>query len=291
MTTTAIQYGAALPASAKRLPELLEATTIAEDLGAGLVTVADHPYLPSELDAWTLIPLLLARTSRVHVATNVTALPFRSPTVIAKAAATLQYTSGGRFVLGLGAGGPYDGLPGWGAQWASLGQAIGALDEAIPLIRRLWSGRPVDHDGEYYRLREAVAVAGAAADPVPPIWVGSFKPKMLALTGRHADGWLPTNAYLSLDEVPAMQRAVDAAAVAAGREPSAVRRVFNVMGVIDDARPRRNDQLLVGPAGHWAEALTGYRERLGFETFVFWPVHGDTRRQVELFFDTVVPKL
>ena len=289
--TTPIEFGAALPASARRLPELLEATAIAEDLGAGLVTVADHPYLPSELDAWTLIPQLLVRTSRVHIATNVTALPFRSPTVIAKAAATLQFTSGGRFVLGLGAGGPYDGLPGWGAQWTTLGQAIGALDEAIPLIRRLWGGQPVDHDGEYYRLHEAVAVAGAAADPVPPIWVGAFKPRMLALTGRHADGWLPTNAYLSLDEVPAMQRAVDEGAVATGREPSAVRRIFNVMGVIDDTRPRRNDQLLVGPAEHWAEALTGYRERLGFESFVFWPVHGDTRRQVELFFDTVVPKL
>ncbi|MBB5786342.1 LLM class flavin-dependent oxidoreductase [Jiangella mangrovi] len=291
MTTTAIEFGAALPASAKRLPELLEATTIAEELGAGLVTVADHPYLPSELDAWTLVPLLLARTSRVRVATNVTALPFRSPTVIAKAAATLQFTSGGRFVLGLGAGGPYDGLPGWGAQWGSLGQAIGALDEAIPLLRRLWSGHRVDHDGEFYRLREAVAVAGAPPDPVPPVWVGAFKSRMLALTGRHADGWLPTNAYLSLDEVPAMQRAVDAAAVAAGRDPSAIRRVFNVMGVIDDDQARRNDQLLVGPAAHWAEALTDYRERLGFETFVFWPVRGDTRRQVELFFETVVPKL
>lgn len=289
--TDPIQYGAALPASAHRLPELLEATAIAEELGAGLVTVADHPYLPSELDAWTLVPLLLARTTRVRVATNVTALPFRSPTVIAKGAATLQHTSGGRFVLGLGAGGPYDGLPGWGAQWGTLGAAIGALDEAIPLLRRLWSGQPVTHDGAHYRLHDAVAVAGAAPDPVPPVWVGSFKPRMLALTGRHADGWLPTNAYLSLDEVPAMQRVVDDAAVAAGRDPSAVRRVFNVMGVIDESRPQRNDRLLVGSAAHWAEALADYRDRLGFETFVFWPVHGDTRRQVELFFQAVVPKL
>ncbi|PZF85414.1 LLM class flavin-dependent oxidoreductase [Jiangella anatolica] len=284
-------YGVALPAAADRLPELLEATVIAEDLGAGLVTVSDHPYLPSELDAWTLVPLLLARTSRVRVATNVTALPFRSPSVIAKGAATLQHTSGGRFVLGLGSGGPYDGLPGWGAQWPTLGEAIGALDEAIPLLRRLWSGRPVTHDGAYYRLRDATAVAGASPDPVPPIWVGAFKPRMLALTGRHADAWLPTNAYLSLDEVPAMQRAVDEGAVAAGRDPSAVRRVFNVMGVIDDDRPPRNDQLLVGSAGHWAEALTDYRERLRFDTFVFWPVRGDTRRQTELFLQTVVPKL
>ncbi|WP_026874803.1 LLM class flavin-dependent oxidoreductase [Jiangella gansuensis] len=282
-------YGAALPASAHRLPELLDAARSAEDLGADLVTVADHPYLPTELDAWTLIPLLLARTQRVRVAPNVTALPFRTPTVIAKGAATLQATSGGRFVLGLGVGGPYDGIPGWGGAWPTLGSAISALDEAIPLIRRLWGTTPVDHDGSYYQLRDAIA--GPAPDSAPPIWVGAFKPRMLAVTGRHADGWLPTNAYLSLDEVPGMQAAIDDAAREAGRDPRSVQRIFNVMGVISETEPERNDQLLVGSPGYWAEALAGYRERLGFDSFVFWPVRGDTRPQVELFFEKVRPRL
>ncbi|TDD98865.1 LLM class flavin-dependent oxidoreductase [Jiangella asiatica] len=279
-------YGAALPASARRLPELIEATRIAEDLGADLVTVSDHPYLPNELDAWTLIPLLLARTERVRVSPNVTALPLRTPTVIAKAAATLQFTSGGRFVLGIGTGGPFERIPVWGGTWPTHGEAIGALDEAIPLIRRLWGTEPVDHEGRYYQLRGAVA--GPAPKPAPPIWVGSFKPRMLALTGRHADGWLPTNAYLSLDEVPQMRRVIDDAATAAGRDPSAIRRVFNVMGVISESEPERNDQLLVGSAEFWADALIDYRERLGFDSFVFWPVRGDTRSQVELFFEKVV---
>ncbi|PSL04645.1 alkanesulfonate monooxygenase SsuD/methylene tetrahydromethanopterin reductase-like flavin-dependent oxidoreductase (luciferase family) [Haloactinopolyspora alba] len=283
------RFGVALPASQRRLSEALEAATIAEEAGADLVTVSDHPYLPGELDAFPLLSLLLARTERVLVAPNVTPLALRPPAMLAKSASTLQQAGAGRFVLGIGVGGPYERIPAFGGAWPTVGEAISALDEAIPLIRRLWGPAPVDHDGRYFRLKQASA--GPPPEPPVPVWVGSFKPRMLAITGRHADGWLPTNAYLDLADVPDMQRRIDDAAGAAGREPDEIGRVFNVMGTISDSAPRRNDQLLVGPAEHWAHALRDYRDRLGFDSFVFWPVQGDSREQIRLFFEQVRPQL
>ncbi|MFE3451806.1 LLM class flavin-dependent oxidoreductase [Nonomuraea sp. NPDC059194] len=282
-------HGVALPASAKRFPHLLDSARLAEDLGADLVTVSDHPYLPGELETWSLMAMLLSRTERVMVAPNVAPLSLRPPAMLAKAAATLQFTSGGRFALGLGVGGPFEQIPGFGGAWPAIGPAIDALDEAIPLIRRLWGTEAVTHEGRFFRLHEASV--GPAPEPAVPIWVGSFKPRMLAVTGRHADGWLPTNAYLDLDEVPGMSRRIDEAAAEAGRDPGEITRVFNVMGTISDRVPRRDDRLLTGPADHWIAALHSYRDRLGFGSFVFWPVEGDTREQIRLFFDQIRPHL
>ncbi|MGI5289345.1 LLM class flavin-dependent oxidoreductase [Nonomuraea polychroma] len=280
-------YGVALPASPRHFGRLVESARLAEDLGADLVTVSDHPYLPSELETFTLLALLAGRTEHVLVAPNVAPLTLRPPAMLAKSASTLQLVSGGRFVLGLGVGGPYELTPGFGGAWPGIGQAISALDEAIPLIRRLWGPEPVDHDGTYFRLKQANA--GPVPEPDVPIWVGSFKPRMLAVTGRHADGWLPTNAYLDLAEVPELHRRIDEAARAAGRDPGRIRRVFNVMGTISDRVPERNDRLLNGSARHWVTALRDYRDRLGFDSFVFWPVQGDVREQIRLFFEQVHP--
>ncbi|MGN9912600.1 LLM class flavin-dependent oxidoreductase [Phytohabitans sp. LJ34] len=277
-------FGAALPASRHRLGETLEAARTAEELGADLVTVADHPYLPDELETPALLGLLAGHTERVLLAPNVTPLALRPPALLAKTAATLQVISGGRFVLGLGAGGADERAVGFGGRPPS----VAALDEAVPLIRRLWSGAPVDHEGPHFRLVQAEV----AAPPRPvPIWVGAFKPRMLALTGRHADGWLPTNAYLDLADVPEMQRRVDRAATDAGRDPAEIRRVFNVMGTISDEIPPRNDRKLNGPVQQWVTALRDYRARLRFDSIVFWPVRGDVRDQVRRFFEEVRPHL
>jgi alkanesulfonate monooxygenase SsuD/methylene tetrahydromethanopterin reductase-like flavin-dependent oxidoreductase (luciferase family) len=277
-------FGVALPASQHRVAEALEAAQLAEALGADLVTVADHPYLPGELEAFALLSVLVGRTERVLLSPNVASLALRPPAMLAKTAASLQLISGGRFVLGLGTGGADERIAGFGGQ----APTVAALDDAVPLIRRLWSGEPVDHDGPHVRL----ARAQLAVPPRPvPIWIGAFKPRMLALTGRHGDGWLPTNAYLDLADVPDMQRRIDVAATAAGRDPARIRRIFNVMGVISDAVPERNDQRLNGSARFWVETLRDYRDRLGFDSIVFWPVHRDVRDQVRLFLTEVRPHL
>ncbi len=281
-------FGLALAHSAHRFGETLETARLVEELGGDLVTLADHPYIPNELETWTMLTVLAAHTQRITIASNVASLQLRPPALLAKAAATLHFASGGRFVLGLGSGDSAGSASFGGPRW-SPAESVAALDEGIDLIRRLWQpGSPVHHDGPFFQ------VDGAQVSPKPkpslPIWIGSFGPKMLAVTGRRGDGWLPTNAYLDLEGVPQMQRRIDEAATAAGRDPSRIRRVFNIFGQIDTFRPAENSKLLNGPVDFWIETLRDYRDRLGFDSFVFWP-RSDRMEQARLFLEKVRPAL
>ena len=164
----------------------------ADRAGLDLVTFQDHPYQPAFLDTWTLMAYAAARTERIRLTGNVLNLPLRPPAVLARAAASLDLLSGGRVELGLGAGGFPDGVAAMGGPRLSAGRRIDALAEAIPIIRDLWDTGTrdrVDHRGTYYD------VAGARRGPKPAhdvgIWIGAYKPRMLALTGRLGDGWLP----------------------------------------------------------------------------------------------------
>ncbi|MDQ4018300.1 MAG: LLM class flavin-dependent oxidoreductase, partial [Actinomycetota bacterium] len=119
------------------------------------------------------------------------------------------------------------------------------------------------------------------------IWLGVGKPRALALTGRLADGWVPSLFWATPELVPEMQRRIDAGAEAMGRDPSKVRRVYNVGGSITDGA--RNG-LLKGPPEHWIETLTEFARNLGFDTFVFWPDE-EPLKQLERFAEEVVPEL
>ena len=154
--------------------------------------------------------------------TDVANLPLRPPAVMAKAAASLDVLSGGRFELGLGAGGIPDVIANFGGPRRTPGEAVEALDEAIDVIRLLWSEeRSVSFDGTYYRLHDA-RPGPRPAHPIG-IWVGAFKPRMLRLVGRKADGWLPSLGVLTRDELRAGNRQIDAAAEKAGRDPGSIR--------------------------------------------------------------------
>src|SRR5205823_1881862 len=125
----------------------------ADEAGLDYVGVQDHPYQRRFLDTWSLIPMLLAETQRVSLFTDVANLPLRPPAVMAKAAASLDVLSGGRFELGLGAGGFPDVIASMGGPRRTPGEAVEALDEAIDVIKLMWSGEPaVSFDGRYYRL-------------------------------------------------------------------------------------------------------------------------------------------
>src|SRR6195256_6817405 len=133
----------------------VELAVLGEELGFALVTFQAPPYQPAFLDTWTLLAWVAARTKRVHVSANVLNLPLRSPAVLARAAASLDLLSGGRFDLGLGAGGFWDGVAAMGGRRLTSGQAVDALSEGIDLIRSVWGqgDRPrFDVDGEYYRV-------------------------------------------------------------------------------------------------------------------------------------------
>ena len=207
----------------------VELAVRSESLGFDLVTFQDHPYQPGFHDTWTLLTWVAARTSRIHVSGNVLNLPLRPPAVLARSAASLDLLSGGRFALGLGAGGFWDAIEAMGGRRLTPGQGVDALSEAIDIVRGIWDahGRgPLRAGGEWHR------VDGAKRGPPPaheiPIWLGAYKPRMLRLTGRKADGWLPSLGYLEPGALAAGNRAVDAAAEDAGRDPREITRLLNI---------------------------------------------------------------
>jgi alkanesulfonate monooxygenase SsuD/methylene tetrahydromethanopterin reductase-like flavin-dependent oxidoreductase (luciferase family) len=258
----------------------------AEELGLDLVGIQDHPYQWRYLDTWALLADLSARTERVRFFPDVANLPLRGAALIAKQAATLDVLSGGRFELGLGAGAFWDGIAAMGGPRRSGGEALRALEDAVRIARAFWSGeRSITVEGEVYSVR------GLHPGPVPAheieIWLGVGKPRALALTGRLADGWIPSLSWATPEVVPAMQRRIDEAAEAAGRDPAAVRRLYNVNGTIADGPVRG---LLQGPPEHWVETLSGFAADLGFDTFVFWPEE-DPLGQLERFAAEVAPRL
>ena len=206
---------------------VLQMSEAADVSGLDLVTVQDHPYNARHLDTWTLLSVVAARTTTVRVAPNVANLPLRPPVVLARSAASLDLLSGGRVELGLGTGAFWDAIAAAGGPRRTPGEATTALEEAIEVIRGVWSGRgSVSVDGEHYRVK-GLHAGPAPAHPIG-IWIGAYKPRMLRLTGRLADGWLPSMGYAGPSELAAMNAAIDEAARGAGRDPAAVRRLYNV---------------------------------------------------------------
>jgi alkanesulfonate monooxygenase SsuD/methylene tetrahydromethanopterin reductase-like flavin-dependent oxidoreductase (luciferase family) len=292
---TPIQFGISFVPATESLDRARELVHAADEVGLDLVGIQDHPYQRRFLDTWSLIPALLAETKRVSFFTDVANLPLRPPAVMAKAAASLDVLSGGRFELGLGAGGFPDVIAGYGGPRRTPGEAVEALDEAIDVIRLIWSEeRSVSFHGKHYRLDGA----RPGPQPVHPIeiWVGAFKPRMIRLVGRKADGWLPSLGVLTREELRAGNEQIDAAAEKAGRDPRSIRRILNLQGVIGERPgPSRSElpvgylagEPLAGPPDWWAETLAGFIDD-GFETLVFWPVE-TTPDQVELLAREVVP--
>src|SRR3954453_8622934 len=244
-------FGYFLTPDAAQAEAVVELARLADNLGLDLLGVQDHPYQPRFLDTWTLLAALAGQTERIRLVPDVINLPLRPPAMLARAAASLDILSGGRVGLGLGTGAFPDGVTAMGGPRRGAKDAVDALAEAIAIIRALWTpGQPATFDGEHYQLR------GAQPGPLPVhpigIWLGSYKPRMLRLTGRLADGWLPSSPYAAPSELAEMTRIIDAAAKDAGRDPAAIRRIYNVTGRFSAAE----GGFLEGPSRLWVEQLT-----------------------------------
>jgi alkanesulfonate monooxygenase SsuD/methylene tetrahydromethanopterin reductase-like flavin-dependent oxidoreductase (luciferase family) len=289
-----IQFGLNIDPVVDRPQEVAALAAPADQAGLALVAMQDHAYNPRFGDTWTLLTAVALRTERVHVLTNVATLALRSPVMLAKAAATLARLTGGRVELGLGAGAFWDGIAAMGGpRWAPA-EAVAALEDALRLCRLLWAkagtGEPVTYHGRLFRV-ERLEFGPAPAHPIP-LWVGAVRPRALRLTGALADGLTISTPYVPSERLPEVNRLVDATARAAGRQPRAVRRLYNLLGVLDvpGARSLRVNRpgFLSGPADAWAEAIVRFVD-LGMDTFVFWPVAGDSVAQAEHFVTAVLP--
>jgi len=278
-------FGSFITPDAAEPDLVVELAQLSEQAGLDLVTVQDHPYLTQFLDAWTLLSYIAAATTRIRLAPNVINLPLRQPAVLARSAASLDLLSGGRVELGLGAGAFWDAIEANGGRRLAPGQAIGALAEAIAIIRQVWdTGQRggVRLAGEHYH------VAGAKRGPAPAhdigIWVGGYKPRMLNLIAASADGWLPSLSYLpgGIAQLPDLNARIDEAAAAAGRDPRSIRRLLNISGEFAAA----GSGLLTGPAGQWAEELAGLALDCGISGFI---LTGDDPAAIQRFGQEVAP--
>ncbi len=259
-------------------PELLRMVQQADRDGLDHFSLSDHPYLGERLDAYATIGFILGRTQHIAGFANVTNLPTRPAPMLARAVTTLSALSGGRVVLGMGAGGLWDRIADMGVPKLSPGEAVDAFEEAIILVKKLsGGGPPVTHRGRHYRV-DQIEPAPVSA---PPVWTGSVGRKSLAATGRVADGWIPGHAADWLSERYRNSRPViDEAAAAVGRDPRDVRTIFNFPGRITDrplpATRDRDSRWIGGSTDQWIEELTGAVLDHGASGFTLFSPSGGT---------------
>ncbi|MCC6944668.1 MAG: LLM class flavin-dependent oxidoreductase [Thermomicrobiales bacterium] len=283
-----IQFGFFLDPASGDPQRTLEIAGIIDELGYDLIGIQDHPYQAKHFDALTLSAFILAQTTRVRVFPDVVNLPLRPPAMLAKQVATLDQLSNGRFELGLGAGAFWDAIKGMGGPVRQPKEALGALRESIELIRAWNTGRSLRISGEHYMAM------GARPGPTPAhdmqIWLGVVGPRALQLTGEMGDGWVPSMAYVSPAQAIKSNAIIDQAALAAGRDPAAIRRIYNVGGDVAplvESGSSDDDSQIVGPRDHWIDVLTHLAVDVGFSSFILWGV--PTAPRLRMFIEEIAP--
>ena len=272
-----VLFGLGLENGVHQVSEMLGHARLADDAGLDLFSVSDHPYFAERLDAYAALGFVLGATSNITGAAIMTNLLSRPAPILARTVTGLSTISGGRVVLGIGAGGMWDEIVALGVPRLSPAARIRALEEAIVVVRALsGGGDPVTFDGEFYQVTELTP----ATAPTPPIWIGSLGPKNLAVTGRHADGWIPGHlADWRSTQVAESRPIVDEAAASVGRDPADVDTIYNVSGPLErDPRPETRDdegRWIGGGVMQWVEELTFAVLEHGATTFIYLLPPGD----------------
>jgi alkanesulfonate monooxygenase SsuD/methylene tetrahydromethanopterin reductase-like flavin-dependent oxidoreductase (luciferase family) len=270
-----------------RWPELRAIARTAEQAGFDSLWVGDHllyRYASGETrgpwEAWTTLAGLAEATDRVALGPLVAATAFHAPFMLAKLASTVDEISGGRLVLGLGAG--------WNdTEFAALGapfdHRISRFEEAFTIVRTLLAHGAIDVEGEFFSARGAELLPRSSRPGGPELLIGSSGPRMLAATLPYAHAW---NAWYAdtgnrPEGVARLRDLVDDAARAAGRDPADIERTVAVQvrmpggrgRVMGDTDPRQDVPPLEGPPEALAEALRAYaREGVGHVQLVVDPI-------------------
>ena len=241
-------FGVFLPNPVSQTATVIRLAHLAEQHGLDLLGVQDHPYNPDLLETWTLLSHLAGSTGSIRLFPDVACVPLRPPAMLARAAASLDLLSGGRVELGVGAGAFVDPIASMGGPALTAGQAVDALEEAIGIIRRLWtSDDDVSFDGRFHRVIDLPPGPRPAHDI--GIWVGGHRPRMLRLVARLADGWVPSQAYVPRHRVVELAAQLDDLAIDAGRSPADIVRVYNVNGRFGDERSGLPERAADGVGG------------------------------------------
>ncbi len=260
----------------------------AEQLGFDLVTLHGdvlHTTAPS-YETWTLLTWVAARTARIRLAPLVLALPNRHPAVLAKMAETLQRLSVGRLVLTLGSGATMNepAFRAFGLAQRSPQEKVAALEEAVDMLRGLWSSSSFSYAGQHFQTE------GATLEPKPshliPIWLGVFGDRMIELVGRKADGWIPTYQFLAPEQAYEKLERIRKVAEDAGRKADEITYAYNVPVLVDEGSCTSRSQI-AGSAEAVARQLADL-VRHGFTRLNLWP-GGVAEIQREVLAKEVLP--
>ena len=188
------------------------------------------------MEGWTLLAALAASTSRIRLGALVTGVTYRHPSILATQAATVDNVSKGRLEFGIGAAWFEQEHRELGLSFPPVRERIDRLEEAVQVIRALWTGEAVSFEGRYYRLDDATYRPKPIQVPHPPIWIGaSGERRTIPLAGRHADVW---HAFGNVDSLKRKAAILDRAAEGAGRDPSSIVRstALSISEPLDEVR-------------------------------------------------------
>lgn len=280
-----LRFGYCLLPTATDPTRPVQLAKLAETLGLNYIGIQEHVDDVDRHDIWTLLSAIGAATSRISLIAKGDDLPLRPPAMLAKAAASLDLLTNGRVELDLGARAFLDAVATTGSNGFSESGALAALEEAIHVMRFVWSGeRPPNYEGNFYSLNDVEA--GLSPARRINIWLGVKEPHDLALTGRMADGWI-ADPYprVQPSELAILSKYIDEAAAMAGREVTELQRIWRVSGAITDAE---SDMPFNGSAKQWAELFADLALNVGIDTFLLMEGE-DAEAQLEKFAREVVP--
>jgi probable F420-dependent oxidoreductase len=268
------------PSPERSWSELRDLAQWADGAGWHGIWFADH-YMPNTPDGsvaggdvqecWAILPALAAVTERLRLGTLVSPTTVHHPAVLANRSASLDRVSGGRLVLGIGAGWQVNEHHAYGIELFEPGERVTRFEEAIQIVRSLHTQDRTTFEGKHFTITDAPCQPKPAQSPLP-LLVGTASPRMLRIAARHADEW---NTWGDPDEAAARSARFFEACDAVGRDPSSMRRSTQAMVFMSDdeerlARFREQapaERSIVGTPAQLVDALGRYVE-LGFDEFI-----------------------
>jgi probable F420-dependent oxidoreductase len=260
------------PANNRAPADVLTEVRAADGSGWHGVWFADH-YMPNTGDAtpargdayecWSLLPALAAVTERVRIGTLVSPTSVHHPALLANRAATLDRLSGGRFVLGLGAGWQVNEHHAYGIELEPPGKRVSRFEEAIQIVASMLSQGSTTFHGACYDITDAPCDPKPVQAPLP-ILVGTRGPRMLRITARHASEW---NTWGAPEQAAVQRAALIEACEQVGRDPATMRTSVNAFVGLDAATRPPGRAAIAGSAQEVIDQLGQYAE-LGFDEFI-----------------------